>query len=92
MNTETINTAGKSSSKGALAAGSRLSEVFWLRRPVACPCFPLYWLPERQGPLRPSLPSSLLFGHTSWDSPLSSSVLGFIKADAPANATANRVF
>ena len=92
MTSETINTAVKASSKGALLLRSRLSEVFWLRRPVAYPCFSLCWLPERLGPLLSCLLSSVLFGPTSSDFPLSSSLWGFIKAGALVNATGTRAF
>src|SRR5260370_16996882 len=78
--------------RGRLPLRSRQSEVFLLRPPVAYPCFPLYWLPEQQGPPRSCLPSSALFGHTFWGFPFSSLLSGFTKADAPANAIANRVF
>jgi hypothetical protein len=52
----------------------------------------LYWLLERQAAARFSLPTSTPFGRIFWGFPFSSLLSGFIKADAPANAIANRVF
>lgn len=92
MNTEAIPTAGKSPSKGAFAAAISAVGSVWRQRPAAYRCFRLYSLLERQAALRFSLPSSAPFGHTFWGLRLSSLLLGFIKADALANAIANPVF
>jgi len=70
----------------------QLSEVSWLQRPVAYRCFRLFWLLARQAVPRFSLPTSAPFGHTFWEFLFSSLLSGFIKADALANAVANRVF
>ncbi len=92
MNTDTIGTTGKTSSKGGLPQRSRLSEVSWLRATCCLPVLPFVLAAGTAGTA--TFLSSFIgpFSHTFWGFPFSSSFSGFIKADALANAIANLVF
>jgi hypothetical protein len=92
MNSETIGTTGKPSSKGALAAA--LSAVGSVLAVATC-CLPVLPFVLAAGTAGTATFLSSFIStlrHTFWEFPFSSLLSGFIKADAPANVIANRVF